>query len=347
MPDPTTQRASRLTAQALLNFRLQLARSDFLQRFIYTENGSRFLGSTHKYGVRLGVNVQVRELIDHLCANTCETTSSCLQTFLSRSFLPSLPSEFLTAVDVPMSVPAEHAGDQSRSLASQAIARELPASLPYANYFWELTRQATRSDPSYTVAARTEEFSAFLGHCHRNTMAKARARYPALWNETAGHYVIDSRGTAFAAECVQQLRARRLLQPGTRFLDLGSGIGTMVAAVHYHSSAHATGVEQHRGLTQLAQHLLRKLSKLRPLDPTRATLKTGDAFHPEVIDLSRYDVCYVYSPLGIDMITADAVLERLRVGAVLVANRRPRRFLDRTEQLPEIAGVGAYRKLAS
>ena len=346
MPEPFPQCDAQFAANVFLDLRRSLAESGFLRRYIYTEESGRFLGSTYKYGIRLGLRVQEHDLVNHLCANAPPEVANGLQTFLARCLLPSLPLEFLTAVDVAPSVPAEQAGDRCRALAEQAIAHELPASLPYAHYFIELTRMAARCDPSYTVPARPEEFLAYLGHCHRNTMAKARHRHPALWDETRGHYVLDSRGTAFATHCVQQLRDRQLLQPGTRFLDLGSGIGTMVAAVHYYSAAHATGIEQHHGLNRLASSLLRKLSRLKAYAPTRLTLKTGNAFHPEVIDLTRYDVCYVYSPLGIDVITADAVLERLQVGAVLISNRGPRRFHDRVEILPEVGGVAGYRKLA-
>ncbi|MEE3373339.1 MAG: class I SAM-dependent methyltransferase [Planctomycetota bacterium] len=346
MPELIPQSAAQATAKVFLEMRRSLAESTFLRRYIYTEESTRFLGSPYKYGIHLSGRLQEKDLINLLCSNAPAETISCLKKFLSRYLVPSLPEEFLTAVEVPTTLPADQAGDRSRALAAHAIATELPASLPYAYYFGILTRLAARCDSNYAAPPRQEEFSAYLGHCHRNTMVKARHRHPSLWDEARGHYVIDSRGSAFAIQCVQQLGERRLLQPGTRFLDIGSGIGTMLAAVHYFSPAHVTGIEQHRGLNQLAHALLHKLSRLRGLDPSRLTLKTGNAFYPEVIDLTRYDVCYVYSPLGIDVITADAVLDRLRVGAILISNRRPRRFRDQVELLPDVGGVGVYRKLA-
>ncbi|HAA70345.1 MAG TPA: hypothetical protein DCE55_14500 [Planctomycetaceae bacterium] len=346
MPEPSPRTAPQTTARVFLELRQALADSAFLRRYIYTQESARFLGSTYKYGIHLKVRVQERALIRHLCRSAGAETTNELQTFLARRLIPSLPTEFVTTVDVPSSVPTDQAGDQCRDLAEQSITRELPASLPYAHYFMELTRMAARRDARCVTPARVEEFSAYLGHCHRNTMAKARHRHPELWDKTRGHYVLDSRGTSFAIHFVQQLLRQKLLNQGTRFLDFGSGIGTMIATVHYYSPAHATGIEQHPGLNRLAHCLLRKLSRLKAYSPARVSLKTGNAFQPEVIDLSRYDLCYVYSPLGIDVITADAVLERLRVGAVLISNRRPRRFHDRVEILPEIGGIAAYRKVA-
>ncbi|MBB73104.1 MAG: hypothetical protein CMJ75_01180 [Planctomycetaceae bacterium] len=346
MPETVPQSAAQATARVFLEMRRSLAESTFLRRYIYPEESTRFLGSPYKYGIRLSRRLRIKDLVNHLCGNAPAATISHLEAFLSQHLVPSLPREFLTAVEVPTTLPADQAGDRSRALAAQAIATELPASLPYAYYFRILTRLAARCDGSYQAPAQQREFLAYLGHCHRNTMLKARHRHPSLWDKARGHYVIDSRGCAFATQFVQQLCERRLLQTDTRFLDLGSGIGTILAAVHYLSPAHATGIEQHRGLNQLAHALLRKLSRLRDLEPSRLTLKTGNAFYPEVIDLTRYDVCYVYSPLGIDVITADAVLARLRAGAILISNRRPRRFRDQVQTLPNIGGVGVYRKLA-
>ena len=346
MPEPTPPTDPQTAAQVFLALRHALADSAFLRRYLYTEESARFLGSTHKYGIRLATQVQEQDLIRHLCGNAGAEVTNKLQTYLSRRLIPSLPAEFVTAVEVPASVPTDQSGDRCRALAEQSLARELPASLPFAQYFMELTRMAPQQDPRCVTSPRLEEFSAYLGHCHRNTMAKARHRHPELWDQTRGHYVLDSRGTSFAIHFVQQLLRQNLLNPGTRFIDFGSGIGTMIATVHYYSPAHATGIEQHPGLNRLAHCLLKKLSRLKAYSRAHVSFKTGNAFHPEVIDLSRYDVCYVYSPLGIDVIKADAVLDRLRVGAVLISNRRPRRFQDRVETLPEIGGIAAYRKLA-
>ena len=340
----TARPAEAATANALLALRRGLACAPFLREYLYTQDDSRFLGSIYKYGTRLSVSANPSALLNRICDGLSESARQLLCDWVERLLLPTLPGEFVTVVDVPPSVSPEDAGDESRTRAEQAIAHELPASIPYARYYWELTRAARRCDPACSASPTNEEFSALFGHGNRQSVSKARARFPALWDEQRGHYVLDTRGTRFATAFTGELRNRGLLHPGTRFLDLGSGVGTMVAAVHYFSDAHATGVEQHRGLTQLARVLLRRLSRLRPLDPQRIALKTGNAFHPEVIDLSRFDLCYVYSPIGSWELSADAVLDRLRVGAVLVANRRPRRHFDRVERLADVEGTGVYRK---
>ena len=177
MPEPTPPTDPQTAAQVFLALRHALADSAFLRRYIYTEESARFLGSTYKYGIHLRIRVQEQDLIRHICGSAGAETTNELQAFLSRRLIPSLPAEFVTAVDVPASVPTDQSGDRCRALAEQSLARELPASLPFAQYFMELTRMATHQDPRCVTSPRLEEFSAYLGHCHRNPCRGGRREH--------------------------------------------------------------------------------------------------------------------------------------------------------------------------
>jgi tRNA A58 N-methylase Trm61 len=166
-----------------------------------------------------------------------------------------------------------------------------------------------------------------------------------MWDEAQGHYVLDSRGAVFGKALAMALRARGYLAAGARFVDVGSGTGTMVAAIGQYTEAHVTGIERHEGVMRLAKAMTRRLRRKGCLRDRQIEFVTADVFQPRSLNLADYDVLYVYSPIGRWEIDIDEVISRMRTGAVLATSSRPRRNAHSVEELPPVAGLPCFRRV--
>lgn len=129
---------------------------------------------------------------------------------------------------------------------------------------------------------------------------------------------------------IDELNQLGLLRAGGTFLDVGSGIGTLVFAVNRWSEARAAGIEIHPGLCRVANSFRRRLFTCGAVDSQRLAIHQGDfRNNPEL--LSTADVLYVYSPIGTAAIQVDGVVEHMKPGATLVPERLP------TERLADVA----------
>ncbi len=87
--------------------------------------------------------------------------------------------------------------------------------------------------------------------------------------------------------------------------------------------------------------------RLGQLDSKRLNFVEGDAFDSQVVDLGQYDIVYVYSPLGKWTIDIDEIVDRAKIGAVVIFNRLPIRNREIVEPLKNVAGLFAFRKIAN
>ena len=135
-----------------------------------------------------------------------------------------------------------------------------------------------------------------------------------------------------------------MLANGDRFLDVGSGTGTMLAAMACFTNVAVTGVERHAGVMRQARVMLRRFGRYQPMSDVR--LITGNCWDQSVVDLSAYDVIHLYSPLGHDEIDVDSLIDRMRSGAILATSSMPHRNGHKVQPLPPVAGLPCLRKIA-
>jgi SAM-dependent methyltransferase len=329
-------------AESLLTLRRNLANSAFLQQQIYTRDESKFAGSTYAYWIRLH---RQHDSPDQLALFPAETPSQVrveLTRELRRKIFDRMPEVFSDLVKLSSRVPAEDSVRECLDERDRRL-RQMPGSLPYAIYFCQLNRLIRRFDRQLDLTPNAEEADALLDHVSRQALKRARSRFPELWDEVQGHYVLDSRGAAFAKALAMALNERGYLAPGTRFVDVGSGTGTMVAAVGQYTEAHATGIERHEGVVRLAKAMVRRLRRKGCLPDWQIEFVTADVFGPHGLNLAEYDVLYVYSPIGRWEIDIDEVIARMRTGALLATSNRPRRNAAAVEELPPVAGLPCFR----
>jgi len=331
---------------ALLRLRGELADGNFLRNHFYTVDHSKFAGNTHHYWIRWGLNTQPLGVFDDLLPNTIPIQlSQWLKSELDRKVVRRLPDEYSTLIKIPFSVELGNVSDEIAERTARTVKQRLPAITPYAIFHLEINRLLGRlraDKPPPTDA----EFDAMLTHCCRIAIAKARRRFPEVWDELRGHYVLDSRGIRFATRLARELKKRNLLSATTRFVDVGSGIGTNVFAINLFSAAHATGIEIHPGLINISKLVKHRLLRAGRLDLERLDFVLGDAFDSEVVDLGQFDLFYVYSPMGKSEIDIDQVVDRAKPGAVILFNRLPIRNRDQIEPLENVAGLYAFRKIS-
>lgn len=343
---PSAHSALRGLCEALLDLRRKLADEAFLRHYWYTEDQSRFVGSTYSYGIRLRLIVEPVTSVQHLWVNLPSNAAGMLRTLIEKQIVPKLPPEYVSLVNAPTNTPPDVSGTVCRRLAEDAIRDRLPGFLPYGRFYGEINRLIGLHQCSVETLPTEQEFFALFSHLNRNMMRKARGRHPEVWDEKQGHFVLDSRGPVFARSFANELLHAGWLEPKQRFLDLGSGIGTMLAAVNRYTQAHATGVEIHAGIARLSQAFIRQLARGRFLTQPRIETRVGDALDPTTIDLSDYDVIYVYSPIGKWQIPIGLVVDRMKKNGILITNGLPDECLCRVEQLKFIDQLSVYRKLS-
>jgi SAM-dependent methyltransferase len=280
-----------------------------------------------------------------LPAAGAEELRQWLTTELNRKILRRLPREYSTLIKIPFSVELGHVAEARAERTAWTIKHRLPAAIPYAIFHLEINRLLTTVGLSPPPPSESE-FEVLLTHYGRNAVAKARIRYPEVWDELRGHYVLDSRGWQFAKRLVSELKSRNLLSASSRFVDVGSGVGTNVFAVNHYSEAHATGIERHPGLLRMSNVIQRRIGRLGLVDSQRLDWVLGDAFDADVTDLGQFDVYYVYSPLGMWEIDIDTVVDHAKVGAVIIFNQFPIRNRELVQPLKKVAGLYTFRKIA-
>lgn len=341
IPDSTCGTVS----QALIRLRGNLANGDYLRENVYTVDESRLAGNTHHYWIRLGLSSETGRILDEFIPRELpEPTANWLKSQLERKILRRLPREYSTLIKIPFSVSLADVAGERTSRTELAITQGLPKVTPYVIFHLEINRLLKAIGADCPVPTNSE-VEALLSRSCRTTIAKARERYPETWDQQRGHYVLDSRGAHFAKELVTELVGRNLLFSSSRFVDIGSGIGTNVFAVSRYSCAQATGVELHPGLVRMSKVLMRRLVRLGLLERPRIDFRTGDAFDLRVIELKKFDVVYAYSPIGMWEIDIDQVVDRAKVGATIIFNRLPQRTLRFVEILDQIGGLFAFRKI--
>ena len=333
-------------ANALFQLRGDLADGLFLRESLYTCDESRFAGNTHHYWIRLGLDPNPQKFLRGVVSEALPNPlAQWLTSHLDRKIIQRLPREYSTLVKIPFSVELGRVADERTEQTERAIAHGLPAMTPYAIFHLEINR-LLRAIGSANRPVTASEFGPLFANYNKNAIVKARNRFPEVWDELRGHYVLDSRGTHFAKSLVTELSDRRLMTSSSKFVDVGSGIGTNVLAANYYSHAHATGIERHPGLVQISNAMMRRLDRLGLLDSQRLELVLGDAFDSQVANLGQYDIFYVYSPLGMWEIDIDMIVDSAQVGAVIVCNRLPIRNREIVTSLENVAGLYAFRKIA-
>ena len=333
-------------ARTLLQLRRNLASGVFLKQNLYTVDDSRLAGNTHHYWIRLGLNDDLRSVLDGLVSNELPPNElAWLKTQLKRRVVWRLPREYSSLIKIPFSFGLDQVADERVRRTNLAIGRGLPAVTQYGIFHLEINRLLKLlGDTKHPPVA--SEISSLLAYHSRNAIAKARKRFPEVWDELRGHYVLDSRGAHFGKKLVEELVDRKLLLAGARFSDIGSGVGTNIIAVNQYSQAHATGIEIHAGLHQMSKIMVRRLTRLGLLEPQRIDFLLGDAMDATVTDLGVYDVIYVYSPIGMLEIDIDSIVDGVKVGAVVIFNRLPIRNIDIVSPLDPVAGLFAFRKIS-
>lgn len=333
-------------AQVLLQLRGNLADGTFLQENLYTLDESRFAGNTHHYWIRLGLDPDSRRtLLESLSDSLPEHLVQWLMSQLERKILRRLPREYSTLVKIPFSFELSKVADERIERTAWAIRYGLPATTPYAIFHLEINRLLRYIGNGRHPPSESEFDPLFARYC-KNAVAKARIQFPEVWDELCGHYVLDSRGTHFAKSLVTDLKNRELLTAASKFVDVGSGVGTNVFAVNHYSDAHATGIERHPGLWRMSKVMMRRLHRMELLDPDRLDFVLGDAFDSRAANLEQYDVLYVYSPIGMWEIDIDLIVDCAKVGAVVIFNRLPIRNREIVQPLQNVAGLYAFRKIA-
>ena len=335
---------SSIVAENLLTFRRNLADSDFLQRFFFSQDESRFVDSTYNYWIRLRREDEVREKLDVFATAIPRDVREELSLRVRRQIVDRLPDEYSSLVKLsPKTDPADSVRN-CLAEREQRLKYELPSCIPYAVYYCEINRLIKRFDAGMDIRPTTEEFDVLFDRLSMRALRKARRRFPNLWDETKGHLVLDSRGARFAKALATGLRKRGYLLKASQFVDLGSGTGTMVAAVNRYTEANATGIERHNGVMCVARSMIRRLVRKQCISSDRIKLMLGDFLRLQSVDLARYDVLHVYSPIGKWEINVDDVIDRMRTGAILAVSNRPDRHNHSVEQLEPVAGIGCLQK---
>lgn len=320
-----------------------MADSRFLREHLYTGDASRFAGSTHRYLARRSLASDRGIVLDGLrsafpaeCQNDAELKS------LTRRFVDKLPDEIGSLVELPSETPLEETVQLAMQCGEAELEVMLAARLPFGWWYANLNRLYRRREGEPPPATASEA-TALLGNYHIRGSINARARYPDVWDTERGIYQFDSRGIAFAQRFVQEMRQRGYLQHGEKFLDVGSGIATMLFAVNTWSSAHAVGVEKHDGLFRLASTLAMRLERKGVLDGRRFTLARDDiASAVEAVESAR--LIYLYSPLGPGRIDLDPIVRRMTSDSLLVTERLPADSLDLVRFEPEFEGLFVLRR---
>jgi SAM-dependent methyltransferase len=303
--------------------RTNLANGKFLRDKFYTDDRSKLAGNTHHYWLRLGVDPDSGSTFkDFLPKDMPEPIASCLEGELKRKIFNRLPKEYSTLIKIPFSVPIEEVGDERSKTIKQTIERRLATVTPYAIFYHQINRilkslGVEKSPPSES------EIDLLLTRYSKCSIAKARQLFPEVWDEVRGYYVLDSRGAPFAKRLVKELESRNLLSGTTKFVDLGSGVGTNLFAVNFYSNIHATGIELHPEIFKLSEIANRRLAKIGILDAKRIKLQHGNAFDSKVVNIADFDVIYVYSSLGKSEIDIDEVFDRAGPNAVIIFNQLP------------------------
>ena len=331
---------------ALLQLRSNLAEGSYLRETLYTVDESRLAGNTHHYWIRLGLHHDPRRRL--LALDEPAIPVGCwnwLNSELDRKIIQRLPSEYSTLIKIPFSIDLGSVGDERAKRIARTIQHKLPAAMPQAIFHHEINRLLIRFGVRKQPPSE-HEVDMLLAHYGRMAVAKARTRFPEVWDELRGHYVLDSRGARFAKRLVDALKHRNLLTSETKFVDVGSGVGTHVFAVNVYSDAHASGIEIHPGIMKIASVTGRRLTRLGLSDSKRLDFVQSDAFDSTSADLAQYDVLYVYSPLGKWELDIDNVVDCAKLGAVIIFNRYPIRNRENVEPLEKVAGLYAFRKLA-
>ena len=328
--------------QALVPLRHQFANREFLLEHIYSQDCSRFDGSTYRYIVRVGLPKDRMHVMDALLDQiSTPNQRELLRTKLIEPAVRLLPDEVLTVVDVPSSTPPEDSVEECLRKAEIAIVYSLWAYMPYASIF-ALINRFLRASGFDASLADPLELLALLCSYHRRTVSKAREQSPEVWDTAQSHYVLDSRGVQFATELTKELTARKIFTSDTTFLDVGSGIGTMAFATALASDTQVAGVEIHAQLFQLSRSILAKLSKHAPRLRQQIELILGDVAE---LDISRYDVLYVYSPLGKCEIELGPIVRRMRTGSIIISERLPTQELDLVQFEPKVFGLFVLRRI--
>ncbi|MFK7767832.1 MAG: class I SAM-dependent methyltransferase [Mariniblastus sp.] len=342
LPEDTKQHQEKI-AHALHRLRNDLADGNFLRDNFYTIDDSQLAGNTHHYWIRFGLRPDPQTVIDEILQPFPSQISTWLGHELGRKILQRLPKQYSTLIKIPFSVSIGDVAEERTKQVAAKVEQRLPVVTPYAIFFLNINRLIKLVDQDRHPPSESE-FDILAEHYNSNAIAKARTRYPELWDELRGHYVLDTRGHQFAKLIVSELSSRNLISDSTKFIDVGSGIGTNLFAVNRCSNAHSTGIELHDGLVRISNVIKRRLNRLGQLDLERTTIIGGDAFNDSLIDLAKYDVFYVYSPLGKWELDIDEIVDRAKSGAVIIFNRLPVRNRDGVEPLKTIAGMYAFRK---
>lgn len=329
----------------LIQLRRDLADVEFLCTRLYTQDYSRFDGSSYRYLVRVAVSGDIQSIVESLRREFSPATSRWLTRtgFLER-LLSRLPREVLTRVELTSATPVEDSVNECLARARPALQFSLWGLMPYAWSFVALSR-LIRALGVPEPAADELESQALLSSYHHSGFIKARRRCPETWDTLKGSYIYDSRGVYFALQLTRELLERELLTSDSMFLDIGSGIGTMPLAVAIASSAHGTGIEIHPQLALVAQSMLLKMSRKCPGLNDRVVLLGGDFRDSADMDLRRYDLIYVYSPLGTQELHLDDIIPQMKRGSLIISERIPSESLELVRFEPRISDLFAMRRV--
>ncbi|MCA9127670.1 MAG: class I SAM-dependent methyltransferase [Planctomycetales bacterium] len=338
-------------ARQLVALRAQLADGRFLREKIYSIDHSRFLGSTYRYlvDVELESKEQARKrLVEHVPAiglseKYASSPSGVYAGKLIDGLAHRLPRRVCTLYELPQDTPAHTSVQRCLLEGEQAIGRSLVAKIPFAWFCAKLRGYCRFVDfiPPRFDHAQTR---ALLANMHDLSMNKARTRFPEVWDTARGWLVLDSRGVEFGYRLVEQLIAAGELQQGHRFVDIGSGIGTVVNCVAVACEAQVCGVELHEGLHRFARRESKRLVEHGVLQPSSIQWICGDAFQPATVDLSHFHCLYVYSPLWPAQFDLDPIVARMMPGSLLISAQLPVENLGLVRLEPSLAGMFAMRK---
>ncbi|MDG1874211.1 MAG: class I SAM-dependent methyltransferase [Mariniblastus sp.] len=324
-----------------------MADGNFLRLHLFTKDESKFAGNTHHYWIRWGLTSDPEAVIKNFVpSNLPIQIKRWLKIKLSLNIFNRLPSEYSTLIKTPFSVSLGKVAEERNKRTEWIIEHRLPTIIPYAIMHLEINR-LLRSIGAPRPPLNENEFSVLFSNLSKSAIQKARKLFPEVWDEQRGHYILDSRGAQFAQDLVAELNQRNLLSATTRFIDIGSGVGTNVFAINHYSAASATGVEIHRGMIKLTNATMRRLARLGEIDVRRLNFLAGDAFDSKITNLKQFDVFYVYSPIGKLEIDIDDIVDVAQPGALIIFNRLPIRNRELVKQLENVAGLYAFRKTAT
>lgn len=336
----------RSPSDSLALLRHNLADDAFLLQHVYTRENSKFLGGTTRYLVSVGLPEDRRVIEARLLSQLSrDLQADSGVSWMIAHYVRQLPAEIATRVELPHDVPAENSVQACLELGRSAIADSLRAKTPYAWVYSSISRLASRRGQA-TLSADECESVGLLENYHDWGVRQARLRFPEVWDMARGHFIFDSRGVPFARELIRQLKHRGLLSNSQRFLDVGSGIGSMAACVALWSDARAFGIELHAGLSRLAGALVRRMISKGVLDPQRIELCHGNVLLQSDIDIGQFDVLYLYSPLGCQELELDPIVARMRPGTLIVSAHLPRKNLELISLEPRLINLFVMRRQA-